>query len=228
MNTTLTLITKFLFIVSAAWISFSIFNYGMYFSLILIIAAVNTLLSYFLGDLLILSRLGNAATTISDGIFAALSAYIIIEINGLPATTQILIFALIVSIIEFFFHILLLKASILEQKDTNKRMSDSRDFDFSMETASELDPLVNIESNINETLINNISNNSMIDSDTNNISANKMNGSDIYNINDNMNDSYVNSSSDNNMIENNSNEKTEYKKIENIFNNGSKLNIRHL
>ncbi|MDS1030520.1 DUF2512 family protein [Bacillota bacterium LX-D] len=110
-KTSMALIAKFLMTFVAAWISFGLID-STAFSGILSVAIAGTVLNYLIGDLFILPKFGNLVASVGDGLMAALTAYVFDLIMNTFNTslTGLFIFALIVAIAEYFFHIYLLKS----------------------------------------------------------------------------------------------------------------------
>lgn len=70
------------------------------------LAIVGTALNYFLGDLYVLPKFGNTVAAVSDGVLAALTAYVfdlIIPAFRTTATTLVT-FAVLVAVGEYIFH----------------------------------------------------------------------------------------------------------------------------
>jgi len=141
MKTAIALIVKFLVTMAAAWIAFMLFGTTAFWAAA-IIALSGTVLNYLLGDLLVLPRLGNFAASIFDGILAGALAWAILAYS--PATynymTTVYIFALIVAVAEFFFHMYLLSAHVVEKKKTDNELYKRNKVSYNTESGKELFP----------------------------------------------------------------------------------------
>ena len=140
MKFTMTLLIKLIMSFAAAWISFSVFGYvGL--SYVIVIALAATIFNYLIGDLLILPKFGNLVAAISDGILSAIISYAVLAAYTFYTTVSLMIFAVIIAVLEFFFHIFLVNAgtpgadqSVRSSAPGNKKLS------FSAETAKEMHP----------------------------------------------------------------------------------------
>ncbi len=110
MKTTGALVAKFLltFVMGAAAF------YGMErdpWSLIAWVALAGTIANYFIGDLVILPTMGNTFATIADGALGALLAWAVSFFVPAFRTSfaSLAMFAFLVAIAEYFFHIYLLR-----------------------------------------------------------------------------------------------------------------------
>jgi hypothetical protein len=141
MKTTIALIIKFIVTMAAAWISFMVFGTVAFWT-VAIIAAVGTVLNYLIGDLLVLPRFGNVIASIVDGILGGALAWLILAYT--PVTyaymNSVYIFAVIVAAAEFFFHMYLLSAHVIEKKKTDEDFYKKSKISYSTETGSELYP----------------------------------------------------------------------------------------
>ena len=143
MKTTLALIIKFVVTLIAAWISFSLFG-NVLLTVILVIAGAGTILNYLIGDLLILPRFGNIIASVMDGVLTAITAYIVLILNNAYAMTSIFIFSIIVVAFEFFFHMYLFKASMIQEKDSTSNMLNNKKLNYRTEFAKEIKPFGDI------------------------------------------------------------------------------------
>ncbi len=132
------LLMKFVLTLGAAWVSFSLFANATFTS-VLIIAIAGTLLNYLIGDLFVLPNFGNIMASIGDGGLAALTAYVISRFTyGFAATaTSFVVFAVLISIAEYFFHIYLLKSD--DVAPNIKTQMNNRKPDFNLEVGDESD-----------------------------------------------------------------------------------------
>lgn len=141
MKTTIALIIKFIVMLAAAWVSFMIFGTAAFWT-VLIIAAAGTVLNYLIGDLLFLPRFGNIVSLILDGILAGVLAWIVMRYT--PVTyyymTSVYVFALIVAVAEFFFHMYLIGANVIEKKKSDSDLLRKNKLNYNAETGSELHP----------------------------------------------------------------------------------------
>ncbi len=107
-KTNTALLAKFLLTFLAALLTFGFLDYNTWWS-VFMIALIGTIINYLFGDLVVLPRVGNITASIGDGIMASLVAYIITILwPGLTLTlTSLTVYAILVMIAEFFFHIYL-------------------------------------------------------------------------------------------------------------------------
>ncbi|QUH24520.1 DUF2512 family protein [Serpentinicella alkaliphila] len=105
-NTAIALIFKFGMTLIAAWITLGLMN-GNPLLWIAIIALVGTAANYIFGDLVVLPNQSNLVASLGDGILAAVLAYIVaMFISNFNTTFSALaIYAAIVAVSEFYFHI---------------------------------------------------------------------------------------------------------------------------
>lgn len=143
MKTILAIIIKFVVTLAAAWISFSLFGYVAFYT-VLIIAIAGTVLNYLIGDMLILPRLGNTITTVVDGLLSAVTAYTVLYYSTVTyyTMTSILIFAVIVAVAEIFFHMYLVKSDIIKPRNSEISFRDKK-INYNTETGRELYPYTN-------------------------------------------------------------------------------------
>jgi len=165
MNRTFTsLLFKFILTFVAAWLAFSLFD-DMAISTIFTIALAGTILNYILGDLFVLPNFGNIVAALGDGGLAALTAYAISMYSyNFTTATPIIVFAVFVSIAEYFFHIYLLRS---DKVAPNVRDEMTRRPNLNMEAGSEFEfDNNNLNNNVNDE-VNNNSFNSPTTDDTN-------------------------------------------------------------
>lgn len=109
MKTWMTLLLKYAMTFVAGFLTLSLID-GNSVLEVLAIALAGTALSYAIGDLMILPASNNIIASISDGLLAAITVYIIAWLW--PAVTvsflSIVIFAVLVAIAEYFLHIYLM------------------------------------------------------------------------------------------------------------------------
>ena len=141
MKNAIALLVKFVVTLVAAWIVFSTFGTTTYYA-VMIIAAAATLLNFAIGDMFVLKTFGNATASIINGIISAAAAYLILVFYPLTyfSTTSIYVFAVIVAVAEFFYHMYLLNSHIVEREKPDKSMLNKKDLSFNTETANELHP----------------------------------------------------------------------------------------
>lgn len=141
MKTTIALIIKFIVTMAAAWISFMIFGQVAFWTVV-VIALAGTVLNYLIGDLLILPRFGNVVASILDGILGGVTAWIILAFFPVTYTymTSVYMFALIVAVAEFFFHMYLLSSRTIEKKKSDADFYKRSKISYNTETGSELYP----------------------------------------------------------------------------------------
>lgn len=141
MKTTIALIIKFIVTMAAAWIAFMMFGTVAFWTVV-IIAFTGTVLNYLIGDLLILPRWGNVIAAICDGILGGLAAWMILAIA--PVTyafmNSVYIFAIIIAVAEFFFHMYLISAHIVEKKKTDEDFYKKDKLNYNTETGGEIYP----------------------------------------------------------------------------------------
>ncbi len=141
MKTTIALIIKFIVTMAAAWISFMVFGQVAFWT-VAIIALAGTVINYLLGDLLVLPKFGNVIASILDGVLGGAIAWMILAYA--PVTyaymTSVYIFAVIVAVAEFFFHMYLLSAHVIEKKKSDDDFYKRSKVSYNAETGSELYP----------------------------------------------------------------------------------------
>jgi hypothetical protein len=144
MKTTIALIIKFIVTMAAAWIAFMMFGTVAFWTVV-IIAFAGTVINYLIGDLLILPRWGNVIAAICDGILGGLAAWMILAVA--PVTyafmNSVYIFAIIVAVAEFFFHMYLISAHIVEKKKTDEDFYKKDKLNYNTETGGEIYPYAN-------------------------------------------------------------------------------------
>jgi cytochrome b561 len=119
------LIVKFVFTFAAAWLAFGYIG-GNALSWITLTALAVAVLNYFIGDLIILPSFGNIVASIVNGLLGALTAFLINLLSGvIQPNNQIAnvanvfrtnlftlaFFAVVIAIIEYFFHKYLLQSN---------------------------------------------------------------------------------------------------------------------
>ena len=164
MKTIFALLIKFVVTLAAAWISFSLFSYVAFYT-VLIIAITGTVLNYLIGDMLILPRLGNTIATVVDGLLSAVTAYTVLYYSTVTyyTMTSILVFAVIVAVAEIFFHMYLVKSDIVKSRDSELLLRNKK-INYNTETGNELYPYSNKTDNnvrISDTKNNDYKNNSL-------------------------------------------------------------------
>lgn len=110
MRTILALLFKLAATFVAAWVAFNLVDLNS-FGMISVVAVTGTVLNYLLGDLVILPSMGNVTASIGDGVLGAATAYVvdIFSYNFNASATGLIIFAAIIAVAEYFFHIYLIK-----------------------------------------------------------------------------------------------------------------------
>lgn len=138
-KTTSALLVKFVLTLGAAWLAFSLFGYNT-FAVIFMIAIAGTVLNYMIGDLVILPKFGNIIASLGDGGLSILTAYALGSfIYGFRATTtSYVVFGVIVTIAEFFFHRYLLKSDEAAP-NTKTNIPNRTESNFNMEIGTEFD-----------------------------------------------------------------------------------------
>ncbi len=146
MKTTIAIIIKFFVTLGAAWLSFMVFGMMTIWTA-LIIAAVGTAVNYLVGDLVLLPRYGNTAASILDGVMAGVLAWVVLLF--IPGADYVLstglIFAVTVTITEFFFHMYLIKAHVVEARQSDMDLPRKGKLRYNTETGSELNPFFDKE-----------------------------------------------------------------------------------
>lgn len=104
------LLYKFVTTFIAAWIAFQVVDYNP-ISMTLIIAIIGTVLKYILKDLFVFPTMGNVIASTIDGALGATSVYVVdlFAANFTTSTTGLIIFAAIIAVSEYFYHIYLIK-----------------------------------------------------------------------------------------------------------------------
>lgn len=141
MKNAVSLLIKFIYTLAAAWIAFSIFGNIAFYTFISI-AVIATILNFAAGDLWALSRFGNLAASLMNGVIAGATAYIVLLF--FPVTyaywAPILVFTAVIAAVEYFYHMYLLKAHIVEKKKSGSDIFRPANYNFNAETAEELHP----------------------------------------------------------------------------------------
>ena len=104
-NTFTALVTKTLLTIALAIIAFNLFATNP-FSWVVILGLAGAALNYLIGDLFILTSFGNTIAAVSDGLLAALTAFML---SWLVPTFNIslaslAVFAILIAFGEYFFH----------------------------------------------------------------------------------------------------------------------------
>lgn len=110
MRTTFALIFKFVATLAASWIAFDLIDKNP-FNWVLVIALAGTLLNYFVGNLLVMTSMGKVIESIGDGILGAFTAYVVdfLVADFISSVTGLIVFALVIMLVEYLFHIYLYK-----------------------------------------------------------------------------------------------------------------------
>lgn len=110
MRTIMALLLKLVVTFAAAWVAFNLVDLNS-LSMISVVAVAGTVLNYLLGDLLILPSTGNITASVGDGVLGAAVAYVVdlFSYNFNASATGLIIFAAIIAVAEYFFHIYLIK-----------------------------------------------------------------------------------------------------------------------
>lgn len=121
------LIVKFFLTFAAAWLAFGYIG-GNTLGWIILTSLAVAVLNYFIGDLIILPSFGNIIASISDGLLGALTAFLIsLLVGGVKINNQmssmfrtnlltLAFFAIVIAVIEYFFHIYLLQSNKVSTK----------------------------------------------------------------------------------------------------------------
>ena len=111
------ILIKFTLTFGAAWIAFNLMDKNTA-EWVFLTAALATTLNYLVADTIILPSRSNALTTAADVVLSFLSAYIVtIFAPGFnPPVVSMVSFALIVGVIEYFFHSYLLATNKIAPK----------------------------------------------------------------------------------------------------------------
>lgn len=141
MKTTIALIIKFIISMAAAWIAFMIFGTASFWTM-LMIAIAGTVLNFLIGDMLILPRFGNVTAAVLDGILGGVVAWLILIYTPVTnySITSVYFFAVIVAVAEFFFHMYLVSARVVEKKKSDNTVFKTNKPNYGTETGSELYP----------------------------------------------------------------------------------------
>ncbi|WP_026476219.1 DUF2512 family protein [Alkaliphilus transvaalensis] len=110
-KTSIILLTKLGMIFISAWITFGYIDDNT-IGLIFLVSLIGTILNYILGDLFVLPALGNIVASLWDGLMGWLVVYLyaIIIPTFTVSWTSLAIFSLLVAIVEYFFHVYLVKS----------------------------------------------------------------------------------------------------------------------
>jgi hypothetical protein len=123
----ITLIIKLVFTFAAAWLSFGYIGSNA-LGWISITAIAVTIINYFIGDLIILPSFGNIVASIAEGLMSAITALLISLLAGsFKPNNQIadifrtnlftlVFFAIVIGVVEYFFHIYLLQSNKVSSK----------------------------------------------------------------------------------------------------------------
>lgn len=117
-TTSIALIAKYVMTFIAAWITLGLIN-GNPLLWVAIIALVGTVANYIFGDLVVLPKQSNLVSSLIDGVLAAVLAYIVaMFIRNFNTTFSALaIYAAIVAVSEFYFHIFIKKDDRVAPKE---------------------------------------------------------------------------------------------------------------
>ncbi|KMT21935.1 DUF2512 family protein [Clostridium cylindrosporum] len=138
-KTSTALLIKFVITLVVTWIAFSLLGASTFTS-ILIVSIVATLISYVIGDLIVLRSFGNTIASIGDGFLAMFTAYLIgLFTYGFRATgTGYIVFGVIIAVAEYFFHKYLLNnREVAPNSDAN--LFQSNRASFNMEAGEDFD-----------------------------------------------------------------------------------------
>lgn len=121
MKTSMTLIYKFITTYIAALLAFAIYDQNQMI-LIVLVALVGTIFKYMFVDLFIFPTMGNTFASIIDGVLASVTAYIfdLFSNSFLTSSTGLIIFASIIAVAEYFYHVYLLKHEDVAQNDFHR------------------------------------------------------------------------------------------------------------
>lgn len=121
MKTSMTLIYKFITTYIAALLAFAIYDQNQ-MSLIVVVALAGTIFKYMFVDLFIFPTMGNTFASIIDGVLASVTAYIfdLFSTSFLTTSTGLIIFASIIAVAEYFYHVYLLKHDDETQNDFHR------------------------------------------------------------------------------------------------------------
>ncbi|MFG6150083.1 DUF2512 family protein [Halobacillus sp. B23F22_1] len=114
-------------------------GYGLSFGSVFLVALVLSIISYFIGDLLILRRANNLMATLSDFVLALVVIYFMVA--GLTLTvgdelfTAALLSAVAVAVFEYIFHKYVATSGLYETKGKKERK-----LNLSTEASEELFP----------------------------------------------------------------------------------------
>lgn len=129
-NKLISLLIKLIFTFFASWLAFG--YVGSNTSGWVFLTAISvTLLNYFIIDLIVLPSFGNIAASVLDGLLGALTAFIIsLLAGGIEANNQIVnnfnvnlltlaFFAIVIAVMEYFFHHYLLQSNLISNKKSS-------------------------------------------------------------------------------------------------------------
>jgi hypothetical protein len=110
MRTVMALLFKLVVTFIAAWIAFTLIDLNS-IMMITVVAVIGTALNYLIGDLVILPSTGNITASVADGVLSAAAAYVVdlFSNNFNASATGQIIFAAIIAVAEYFYHIYLIK-----------------------------------------------------------------------------------------------------------------------
>jgi len=110
-KTTMALLVKLAITFVASWIVFGLID-GNTLGTVFLISIVGAIVNYLIGDLLVLPNFGNIVASLGDGVMGALAAYVMsFIVAGFQTNlTSLFIFAAIIAVAEYVFHMYLLKS----------------------------------------------------------------------------------------------------------------------
>jgi hypothetical protein len=141
MKTFVAIIIKFVGVWILAWVAFSVFGTAAFWTVFAIACAV-TVFNYLIGDLWILPNWGNVWASIVNGVIAGIAAWAVFYYT--PAAYNygnwIWIFAVAVAVAEFFYHMYLISAGVVEKKRSDSALYKKDKPNYNTESGSELYP----------------------------------------------------------------------------------------
>lgn len=148
MKTIIALIIKFSVLLAAAWVCFMVIGTAVAWT-VLMIAATGTVINYLIGDLFILPRFGNIIASVIDGILGGAIAWMVLAYLPVTYSYQmtVYLFAIVVSACEFFFHLYLFSAHVVERKKTDEDFYRKQKLNYRTETGGEIYPYISRDSN---------------------------------------------------------------------------------
>lgn len=111
------LLVKFVTILIIAAVAFALITRNTW-GWILLVAILGTVITYFIGDLMILPSAGNVVTALANGVMGSILAYIVDLLTPAFDTTltSLVVFGVLVAVSEYLLHQYLVRKEEAENK----------------------------------------------------------------------------------------------------------------